>query len=166
MKQSTKPMIKNYLLFFGMFAFAISVNAQNYLDTQYGQDGIEVHLLKANVTNKVLTVSFMFDNSTGAEVKMSSMPITNVNYTTADKKYPPLQDAEGKWLVSDVTYIKGNTSQTDSMFTTAEGSSNHRLDIDDGKKKVGWIKFEAPSDTDWPIEVALPGVTPFTIEKP
>jgi len=157
-------MFKKILLLTAMIV-AANVNAANYLDTQYGQDGVEVHLLKAKVTNSVLTVSFMVENTTGAEVKLESMVVGSVNYTSSDKKYPVLKDANGKWLASTITYDKGNSYN--SLFTSKESPDDyHYIKLGDKNKRVGWVKFEAPQEGGWPIEVALPGVTPFTIEKP
>jgi len=139
--------------------------AADYLDTQFGQDGIEVHLLKAKNSNNVLTVSFMFENSTGKSVTLTSLVITDANYTSSDKKFPVLKDANDKWLASTVTYEKG--SAKDALFTYSESPNhNHTLYFNDGSKRVAWLKFESPSDEDWPIELTLPGVSPFTIEKP
>lgn len=145
--------------------FSVNAIAANYLDTQYGQDGIEVHLLKAKVTNNVLTVSIMVENTTGEEVKFISMVTENVNYTSSDKKYPVLKDADGKWLASTITY---STSNSRNALFTADKSPNqyHTIKLKNKNKRVGWVKFEAPQDGGWPIEVAFPGVTPFTIEKP
>jgi len=140
-------------------------SAATYLDTQYGQDGVEVHLLKTKVTNNVLTVSFMVENTTGSKVEFKSMVVANVNYTSSEKKYPVLKDADDKWLASTITYEKSNS--VGSLFTAKESPyPYHYVRLDDKNKRIGWIKFEAPQDDGWPIEVALPGVSPFTIEKP
>ena len=155
----------NKIFLFLLLTVTGHANAANYLDTQYGQDGVEVHLLKAKVTNNVLTISFMVENSTGAKVEFKSMVVANVNYTSSDKKYPVLKDANGKWLASTITYHENLADG--SLFTAKESPyQNHYVRLADKNKRIGWMKFEAPQDGDWPIEVALPGVTPFTIEKP
>jgi len=157
-------MFKKILLLSAML-FSINASAANYLDTQYGQDGVEVHLLKTKVTNNVLTISFMVENTTGSKVEFKSMVAASVNYTSADKKYPILKDADGKWLASTITYDEGNS--TNSLFTAKESPyTYHFIKLNDKNKRVGWVKFEAPQDGEWPIEVTLPGVSPFTIEKP
>lgn len=157
-------MFNKILLVIGM-TLASTANATNYLDTQYGQDGVEVHLLKAKVTNSVLTMSFMVENTTGEKVEFKSMVVEAVNYTSSDKKYPVLKDAEGKWLASTITYDEGNSQ--DSLFTAKQSPYQyHYVRLGDKKKRVGWVKFEAPQEGGWPIEAALPGVSPFTIEKP
>lgn len=153
------------LLLLSMFLFTVNSHAAEYLDTQYGQDGIEVHLLKAKISNNVLTVSFMVENTTGAKVEFNSMVVSNVNYTSSDKKYPVLKDVDGKWLASTITYDESNS--TNSLFTWKKSPYQyHYIKLANKNKRVGWVKFEAPQDGNWPIELALPGVTPFTIEKP
>lgn len=148
-----------------LLAFLYPAYAANYLDTQYGQDGIEVHLLKAKVANKVLTVSFMFENSSEEEIKFRSMVIANANYTSTENKYPVLKDVNGKWLASTITYDE--KASYNSLFTHKESPEEyHHIRFKPGNKRVGWVKFEAPSEDAWPIEVTLPGVSPFTIEKP
>ena len=153
-----------------MFIFIIMVSslftstfADDYIDTQYGPDGIEVHLLKVSEANNVLTVSFMLDNTSGDKVKFVSMAIENVLYTTTDTKYPVLKDVDGKYLASTITYDEGAVN---GFIFAVHASQYKSLSLKDGAKKVGWIKFEAPNADDWPIEVSLPGVSPFTIEKP
>ena len=164
MKIKGKVMFKKILLLSALL-FSVNASAANYLDTQYGQDGVEVHLLKAKVSNNVLTISFMVENTTGAKVKFQSMVAASVNYTSADKKYPILKDANGKWLASTITYDESNSKN--SLFTSKDSPyTYHYTQLEDKNKRVGWIKFEAPQDSDWPIEVTLPGVSPFTIEKP
>lgn len=145
----------------------ISFNAQSakYQDTQYGPDGVEVHLLKANVANNILTFTFMVDNSTENKVSFPSMVAANVNYTTKDKKFPVLQDTEDKWLASTITYKKHGFSATLFTFHTSP-YTNHYIKMKKNQKVVGWVKFEAPKDDEWPIEVSLPGIGPFTIERP
>ncbi|KAB7610501.1 hypothetical protein F9L33_14475 [Amylibacter sp. SFDW26] len=136
----------------------------DYLDTQYGPDGLEAHLLKTSVSNDILTVAFMIENSTAEKVKFVSMAVDNVLYTTKDKKYPVLKDAENKYLASTIVY--GNISQRGFLFATVPDASYRSITMEAGSKKVGWVKFEAPAGSDWPIEVSLPGITPFTIDKP
>ena len=157
-------MLKKILLI-TLLALSANVHAVVYLDTQFAQDGVEVHLIKVNVANKVLTVAFMVENSTGNQVKFNSMVVGNANYTSSDRKYPVLKDANGKWLASTITY--SNSGSTNALFTSkASPQSNHYLYLGNKSKRVGWVKFQAPEDNNWPIEVTLPGVSPFTINKP
>lgn len=157
-----------YAAFIILTLFLIpSSHAVKALDTQYAQDGIEVHLLKANVSHGVLTTSFMFENTSESAVIFESMVVSGAHYTTADKKYPVLKDTNGKWLASTITYNEKPSGSSRALFTNRDNPSNaHTIRFDGGAKRVGWVKFEAPTDDAWPIELTLPGVSPFTIEKP
>jgi len=144
-------------------ALSFTAHASNFLDTQYGPEGIEVHLLKASVANNVLTVAFMLDNTTGkSQHGITSMGVGNVAYTTTDKKFPVLKDLEGKFLASTITYDK----KADGFIFVEEANDDQSFGLSKGAKTVGWVKFEAPADNEWPIEVSLPGVSPFTINNP
>jgi len=158
-------MFKNIFLIISLLLISINSYADNYLDTQFGQDGVEVHLLKVKTSNNVLTISIMIENTTGDKLKFISMVVADANYTSADKKYPVLKDANGKWLASTITYEEKNADG--ALFTNKESPFEyHTMKFKKDQKHVGWLKFEAPSDDNWPIELALPGVSPFTIEKP
>ena len=160
-----KQLINLFILAFAIFSLTAPTFAADYIDTQYGPDGIEVHLLKVSQANNILTIAFMLENTTVAEVRFVSMAIDNALYTTADTKYTVLKDADDKYLASTISYADKNSSDEGYIFA-ALPKETKRLSLEDGSKKVGWIKFEAPKEEDWPIEVSLPGVTPFTIEKP
>lgn len=160
-----KAVFKYLVSLTSLFILMPAALAATYLDTQYGQDGIEVHLLKAKTANGVLTVSFMVENSSDTDIKFESMVISNANYTSTDKKYPVLRDANDKWLASTITYDDKGSSF--ALFTHKDSPTQyHFVRFKPKNKRVGWAKFEAPSEDAWPIELTLPGVSPFTIEKP
>lgn len=148
------------LIFILTMIFTTPAMAADFLDTQYGPDGVEVHLLKASVFNGVLTVAFMVENPTDQKIQMSSMGIDEALYTTQDMKFPVLKDTNGKYLASTITYDEGNVSGF--LFAVAPDKYID-ITIDPGGRKVGWLKFQSPPDDQWPIEVSLPGVTPFTV---
>lgn len=79
---------------------ATSAAAQDYLDTQFGPYGWNVHLLRANVANNVLTVAFMIESTSSSAEFMDSMDVSEVAYTTSDKRFPVLVDANGQHLAS------------------------------------------------------------------
>lgn len=137
--------------------------AGNYLDTQFGPYGWEVHLLKATVANDVLTVAFMIENTGSDGERMDLLDVTEVVYTTSDKKFPVLQDANGDYLASPITYEQSSDDGNLFRGPDARGSTIY---MSGGEKQVGWVKFEAPGDTDWPVDLSLPGVSPFVIAKP
>lgn len=151
------------LLFIILMMSASPAISADYLDTQYGPDGTEAHLLKASVSNNILTIAFMLENTSDISVKIRSLDIKEANYTTKDTKYPVLQDTNGQYLASTLTYEEGTVW---GYIFAANPDTHILLEIDGGGKKVGWLKFEAPADSDWPIELSLPGISPFTISQP
>ena len=68
------------LILTAAIASASPAMSQQFLDTQYGPNGVEVHLLKASVANEVLTVAFMLENTTGSRQSLISLGITEVAY--------------------------------------------------------------------------------------
>jgi len=136
--------------------------ADDFLDTQYGPHGWEVHLLRASVANDVLTVAFMIENTGSSAEYMASMDVTEVAYTTSDEKFPVLIDANGQYLASTITYAP---NEDGSLFRAPDIDQNE-IYLSKEERQVGWVKFEAPEDADWPIDLSLPGVSPFTIAKP
>ncbi len=150
------------LLFAALVTFAGPSFADDFLDTQYGPYGWEVHLLRATVANDVLTVAFMIENTGSSSESMDSMDVTEVAYTTNDKKYPVLTDVNGQYLASTITYEQ---NQDGSLFRAPDIDQNE-IYFSKEERQVGWVKFEAPADVDWPIDLSLPGVSPFTISKP
>ena len=162
-KNNPFPKIRILVIVLMLVCTSSVVYASNYLDTQYGPDGLEFHLLKASVANNVLTIAFMVENTNSEEVTMMSLGVAETLYATADKKYPVLQDINGKWLASTTTYVKNNTEKG-FIFADNPGSGRY-IKIGVNERKVGWVKFELADDVSWPIEVSLPGVSPFTIEN-
>ncbi len=150
------------IVFAAAVAFAAPAMAQQFLDTQYGPNGVEVHLLKASVANDVLTIAFMLDNTTGESQRVMSLGIADVVYTTADTKFPVLRDVNDQYLASTITYEKN----ADQFIFAAVPDDENTLSLSKGERQVGWVKFEAPDASEWPIEVSLPGVSPFTISQP
>ena len=156
-----KAMMKRLILA-AAIASASPAMSQQFLDTQYGPNGVEVHLLKASVANEVLTVAFMLENTTGSRQSLISLGITEVAYTTADTKFPVLRDVNDQYLASTITYEKN----ADQFIFAAVADDENTISLDEEERQVGWVKFEAPDASEWPIEVSLPGVSPFTISQP
>lgn len=150
------------LLLAAAIAFASPAMSQSFLDTQYGPNGVEVHLLKASVANEVLTVAFMLENTTGDAQTLLSMGITEVAYTTTDTKFPVLRDVNDQFLASTITYEEN----ADEFIFAAVADNENTIRLSKDERQVGWVKFEAPDASEWPIEVSLPGVSPFTINQP
>jgi len=116
--------------------------ADDFLDTQYGPFGWEVHLLRATIANDVLTIAFMIENTGSSAESMDSMDVSEVAYTTSDEQ------------------------NEDGNLFRAPGISQNAIYFSKEERQVGWVKFEAPGDADWPIDLSLPGVSPFTIANP
>ena len=58
-----------------------------------------------------------------------------------------------------------NLWEDKSLFRTPDIDQNE-IYFSKEERQVGWVKFEAPADADWPIDLSLPGVSPFTISQP
>ncbi len=156
--------MKTIHIFLAVILFTLSslTLAREPLDTQYTSGGLETHLLKATVSNGVLTVAFMVENPTDEEIKLHPPFNPNqVEYVARDKRYPVLKDANDQWMLSPL----GETVFNNHLFSEND-DSNYYVKFRPKEKKVGWVKFEAPPDDAWPIDLALPQTSPFTIEKP
>jgi len=154
------------LFFISLSLLSINTHAADYLDTQYGDDGLEAHIMKATINHNILTIVFAFENTGSETITIPSIPVSQVFYNTNDKKYPVLKDAEKKWLASTIIYNRFTESNSRIFTGREDGDSNHTLAITAGKKKIGWIKFEAPKDSVWPLDLNMPSITPFTVNKP
>jgi|GEM_PF-6286625 len=109
-----------------------------------------------------MTVIFEIENTSDAEVKFPTMFIEDVYFNTKDKKYPVLKDTEGKFLATTITYDFGKKG----YIFNDEATLNSYLELDGSAKKIGWVKFQAPAAAEWPLELSMPGVTPFLLNKP
>lgn len=133
---------------------ASSVYALEPIDTQIGQDGMSVHLMKAKVNNGVLTVSILLDNDTDGAVSLIRPNINEIHYVAGSKKYPVLKDSNGAWLASPV-------HDEDNLF---EGRHNGAYYLPQKKKVVAWFKLPAPPEGTTSIEISVPGVSPFSAD--
>ena len=155
-----KKVIFTTLMLFSFNAFA----APEPIDTQFSEEGLEVHLLKVGIAHDVLTLVFAYDNQSEEDVEMLAIPIKEVFFNTKDQKFPVLIDEQNNHLASPIAN-KGASNNV--VFTAKETSQRHvSFTVKAGKKKIAWVKFEAPKDDGWPLSFVLPGVTPFTINKP
>ena len=155
-----KKVIFVTLMLFSFNAFA----APEPIDTQFSEEGLEVHLLKVGIAHDVLTLVFAYDNQSEEDVKILAIPIKEVFFNTKDQKFPVLIDEQNNYLASPI----GNKGANRNIVFTVEDSSKsfNSFTVKAGKKKIAWAKFEAPKDDGWPLSFVLPGVTPFTINKP
>lgn len=132
--------------------FSTSALAQDYIDSQPGPNGFDVHLRQVQVRNDQLTVVLLIENTTDEISEFPAGDVKDVYLVTSDKKYPVLTDSEGNFIGAPVAQA------FDQWFRRAEFEPN--------SAQQSWFKFEAPGDSDWPVELALPGVIPFLLEKP
>ena len=143
--------------FAGVFlAITFTVKAMEPLDTQMTSGGLLVHLLKVTVNHEVLTVTLMFENQTTEIISIDSLNPEEIQYVAFGKRYPVLKDAEDKWMLSPYGPSKLFSHMSSLISITFRGN----------QKVISWMKFEAPPDEAWPIELSLPETTQFLIQKP
>ncbi|MGH1540404.1 MAG: hypothetical protein ACRBHB_08270 [Arenicella sp.] len=155
-------MLKKILLLSAIL-FSANAYSANYIDTQYGENGMEVHIMKVSFNKNIMTVVFAVENTSDEDAVYSAFPIQQVYFNTGNKKYPVIKDAEDRWLASTIAYTN---SKTDIFADKLNSNKYYTFTVKAGGKKVGWMKYEAPQDSDWPLDLSFPGVTPFTINKP
>jgi len=110
-----------------------------------------------------MTIVFAAENTGDQETEYFSFPIRQVYFATGDKKYPVIKDTDGFWLASTIAYSNTNF---DLFSHKTNASEYYTFKIKPNGKKIGWMKFEAPEEADWPLDLTLPGITPFTLNKP
>ena len=122
------------------------------LQTQYHNGGAEVSVLKAKIADGVLTVILRYDNMGGDKIR-ESYPLKEVYYIdpAVNKKYHVLKDENGKWIANPVN--------TDGRI----GAVGHTwpFTVEEGKKKVVWFKFPAPTSSTTKVNLVVPNITPF-----
>jgi len=150
------------ILLIATLLFTANAHSADYFDTQYGEDGMEVHIMKVTFNKNIMTIVFAVENTSDEEITYKEFPIKQVYVNTGDKKYPIIKDAKGDWLASTVGYNADNNIFADRK----DFSSSYTFKIKSKGKKIGWMKFEKPQDADWPLDLNFPGVTPFTLNKP
>jgi len=151
------------ILFISTLLFASSAYSADYLDTQFGDNGLEVHIMKVSINKNIMTIVFAAENTGEDDAEFSSFPVRQVYFSTSDRKYPVIKDTEGLWLASTIAY---SNTDIDLFSHKLNASEYYTFTIKPNGKKVGWMKFEAPQDGDWPLDLTLPGITPFTLNKP
>ena len=151
------------ILLISVLIFSVSAHSADYLDTQYGENGMEVHVMKVTFNKNIMTIIFTVENTSDEETSYLSFPIEQVYFNTGNKKYPVIKDANSKWLASTISY---SSTKRDIFTDSLDSNSLYTFKLMSRGKKVGWMKFEKPQDIDWPLDLSFPGVTPFTLNKP
>ena len=122
------------------FAQAGVIQTQMSLDANF-----EIDITKAQVIDNVLTVVFVFRNTSGAKARIKMNP-SEIYYidSTQNKKYHILKDEKGAFIMAPSLYY-----------------GNLILEVEAGKMKLAWIKMPAPDAGVETININLPGALPF-----
>ena len=122
------------------FAQAGVIQTQMSLDANF-----EIDIKKAQVIDNVLTVVFVFRNTSGAEARIKMNP-SEIYYidSTQNKKYHILKDEKGAFIMAPSLYY-----------------GNLELQVEADKMKLAWIKMPAPDAGVETININLPGALPF-----
>lgn len=137
------------------FCIAAPAKAVNSLDTQFGPNGINVHVVQAKIKDDVLTIALMYDGAGTEGTGTSSYPLREVNYVANNEKYLVLRDKNGEWLASPLS--KRDKKQNDD--DRIQG-----FYLKGNSKEIVWFKFPAPPEEVNSIELQIPNITPFTID--
>ncbi len=122
------------------FAQAGVIQTQMSLDANF-----EIDITKAQVIDNVLTVVFVFRNTSGAKARIKMNP-SEIYYidSTQNKKYHILKDEKGAFIMAPSLYY-----------------GNLELHVEADKMKLAWIKMPAPDAGVETININLPGALPF-----
>ncbi|SCZ68597.1 hypothetical protein [Epibacterium ulvae] len=145
------------------FALALAISsllsttalAQEYIESQPGPNGVEIHLKQVQLRNNQMTVVLVVENTSDEGIEFAGGDVNDIYVVTSDKKYPVLTDSEGQFVGAPIAQA------FDAWFERTQFE-----DLEPNSTQQSWFKFEAPADSDWPVELALPGVIPFLLEKP
>ncbi len=134
---------KNILLFLIMAVFLGAAGTANaappVLQTQYGNDGIEIDIVKCKVLKDVMTLVIVARHPGDGAGYVSINP-QRIYYIANNKKYHMLRDSKGAWISSH------------SYFSDY---------VKKGKSLMVWFKFPAPpADVD-KIQITLDTIMPF-----
>lgn len=150
-------MFKKILLFCAIL-FTSHAYANDYLDTQYGDDELALHIIKISFYKEIMTIVFKAENTGDEEKTYKSIKLDDLYFNTGDKKYSVLRVKHGSWVASV-------GERRDRLFAgISSGSSEFTLKAK--AKKMGWVKFKTPKESDWPVEMNIPGFAPFVLNKP
>lgn len=120
------------------------------IQTRSGPGGLEVDLVRAGITGKILTVELLYRNPTSAYTRNVEMPIQQVSYIddATAKRYGVLKDESGQYLASPLGK-RDKTIVDLGNFSSVE------------KSKVAWFKFPAPPAGTKTISINIPDVGPY-----
>ena len=141
-----KKFIAPLLLFCLLTPIGSAQSQGGVIQTQMSLDAnFEIDVKKAQVIDNVLTVVFVFRNTSGSKAKIS-MPPSEIYYidSTQNKKYHILKDEKGTFIMAPSLYY-----------------GKLEFPVEAGKMKLAWIKMPAPDAGVETINLNLPGSLPF-----
>jgi hypothetical protein len=139
-------------IFFPLFLFCLltpigfAQTTAGVLQTQMSLDAnFEIDVKTAQVIDNVLTVVFVFRNTSGTTATISMLP-SEIYYidSTQNKKYHILKDENGAFIMAPSLYF-----------------GKLEFQVEAGKLKLAWIKMPAPDAGVETININLPGSLPF-----
>ncbi len=126
-----------------------NANAADPVQTQMTLSAdIEVDVIKAKVSDKILTVNMLLRNTTDKRAEFRGV-IDDSHYIVKEenKKYHVLKDSKGMWLADPLNY--GSSSAWFEVKIPASG------------KRLLWVRFPAPPENVNSIDLSIQGVLPF-----
>ncbi len=148
--KKTKLTISTLLL-----ALSSLVLAMEPIETITTPRGHELHLVKTSVKDDILTLYFMIENTSDEEISDRVIDVSAIEYIANGRRYPVLKDADSNYVASPY-----------GPYELFYSSGNDSFKIDPGERVIGWLKFEAPVEDAWPLEISMPEMLPFSVEKP
>ena len=118
------------------------------IQTQFGPDGMEVDLIRAKVSGKVLSTVFSARISDGSADLTYAIEEVNYIDTIKSQSYQVLKDGEGKVIAGPIRYTRKDEPVT-------------HIYVSEGKNVIFWYKFPAPPEDVTTIQINLPSVSPF-----
>ena len=120
------------------------------IQIQPGPKEMQVELLSAKVTGKVLTVTIRYVPGENVSFASTNYPIEQVSYIedATAKQYGVLQDQSGLYLASPKTGKSSN-----EIINLGVSSSSGAA--------IAWFKFPAPSPEAQTVSINIPQVAPF-----
>jgi hypothetical protein len=136
------------IVFFLSFVWPLAYAAEP-IQSSFGTDGtLEFDVVKAKVTDNVLTIAIKIRNDSGSGVRFEGV-IDNTYYIvkSESKKYHVLRDSSGKWLADPLKY--------------GANSAWYDMRINGGGTGLIWMKFPAPPESETTVDLSVHKVVPF-----
>ena len=121
--------------------------AESSLATRQGSRGLEVDLIRADVTGDLLTVELHFRNprSSFASATMAVAEVSVIDDATS-RRYGVVKDQAGQFMAAPLA--RGRTDRVMARVPANDSA-------------VVWFKFPAPPPTSETVSINIPDVAPF-----